>query len=151
MSLDDLPEEEGWNPDDEKIGKKLLKRQLDIMDEVLRGMKEEREARGKQDMHQHGPDCTPPNPLGVIVAAITPSSNCQIRPISNGFIIRYLETKRVFSAGIAGQPMTPAVTIPRLVEAFSVDADGLLPHIMAALESMRLIYDLERQNGPTNV
>jgi hypothetical protein len=133
MSKDDLPgEEEGWDPDDEKLDKKMMRKLLELTEKQI-------ESFGRIQMHRP----TPPPGFPGIGARI---DSFEIRPISNGFLIRYWEMGKPLSAPVgytAGFDNNP-----HQVEAFVGTVSDVIPHLEKAMGSMRAIFDLENGNRP---
>jgi hypothetical protein len=118
MSKDDLPDE-GWNPEDEKLEKKFLKRLIELTEEQIK--------QAKAHAHDHSLE-----PLAFMMT-------CEIRPVLNGFIIRYFVTTGF--CPVANKPPT-AISTPKMVEAFAGNINDIIPHVLRAMQSMRVVADL---------
>jgi hypothetical protein len=116
--MSDDASDEGWNPEDEKLEKKFLKKLIELTEMQIK-------QAGAHQEHARG--------------ALAFVTTCEIRPVSNGFIIKYLVVNE--NRPDPKKPPT-SISIPKLVEAFADNINDIIPHVSRAMQSMKAISDI---------
>lgn len=157
MSLDDKdskgPEgEEPWNPDDEKIEKKYLKKVIELID---RQMKREDDVERKKKVLDQRLDARivrglPPPPGVGAYMGLEP--NVTIRPIENGFLVIFQEIAHECESAPMEHPRGSEIIVPvspivmvRQVEAFVRNEEEAAPLLKRAFDTLRKIREEERR------
>jgi len=128
-------EDPGWSPDGERedvnLDRDFKKKFMKFADQLTHSM--EREVRS----------VIPPQGSPAGVPYVFGRFSLEIRPISNGFIVRYIDMKKVMA------PNGQAVDVPSSVEAFIDSAAGAVTHLEKAMAVMRKAFDTAPDNyGP---
>jgi len=161
MSLDDKPsegepEEGPWNPDDEKLERRYLKKVIEMMERAMRREDESDQGRALREAALRSRMDQAARGAARGVAARVPSPHdpagtpplVVVRPIENGFIISFLE---IVKSGTPPGPLLgpPEIELPpnmevvasvlsfKRVEAFVQEAAGVIPYMERAMKSLR--------------
>lgn len=159
------PEEEGpWNPEDEKLERKYLRKVIEMMD---RALQREREAESRRDEHareirtkmDQAVRSAARNLAGQVPSPHAPDGAdplIVVRPIENGFVVSFMEVVKADPAVPRSVPpeilqgLPPGATVVgaalsfKRVEAFVSEASAVVPYMERAMKSLR---ELERAEG----
>lgn len=161
MSLDDKPEDDPedvpWNPDDEKLERRYLRRMVEMMERAIE--RENRSDRLQSEYDSKLYEVQKETAMSTIrgIAGQLPSPHSPdgtsplivVRPIENGFILSFLEVLEVgpnaahsIPADIAEKlgsdvaKVRPILSVRR-VEAFFVSPGEVVPYMERATKSLR--------------
>jgi hypothetical protein len=167
MSLDDKPtggsggsgdgeEEAPWNPDDDRLERKYLKKVIEMMERAIKREDDSEQARSDREAMLRARMDQAARGAARGIAARVPSPHdpsggaplIVVRPIENGFIVSFLE---ITKAGITPGPVPvpPGTDLPpdavvvgsvisfKRIEAFVSDAAAVVPYMERAMKSLR--------------
>lgn len=161
MSLDDKPAEgegeEPWNPEDDKLEKRYLKRLVEMMERAFKREDEAAEDKVRHEEMLRSKMSQAARGAAREIAARVPSPHTPggtppliaIRPIENGFILSFLEIVKSSVSPACLPPLPPGMELPpdatvvgsvisfKRVEAFVQDAAGVVPYMERAMKSLR--------------
>jgi hypothetical protein len=141
MANDD-ERDEPWNPDDDKIEKKFLKKLMDKMDKD-----EEKERKREEESRQRLKtlQAISPRPMpgeGRVMYGTGQyfGDLVLIRPIENGFLVSFNE--------VLGEPVMSDFVSTRKVEVFVTDAAASLAVLKRAMTAVAAIHKLSQAPPP---